>query len=173
VAAATARRQALEGQAAELLPRYAQAAADAGVMPVSAAAHKLLIATAGVAIGVTLFSVIPNASPQAQLIQPQIRAAAPQAISPLISAPASSPEKQPVVAAPTPPPVPAPVLQEPVRIPATYAQAEHVQTRQAVNIRSAPDKTSQVVRIVQQGTVMTVYARRDGWVQVGDGTPWG
>jgi hypothetical protein len=49
VAAATSRRQALEGQAAEPMPRYAQAAADAAVMPVSRNTHKGLIALAGAA----------------------------------------------------------------------------------------------------------------------------
>jgi hypothetical protein len=40
-------------------------------------------------------------------------------------------------------------------------------------MRSAPDNTSPVVRIILQGTVMTAFARRDGWVQVGDDVPWG
>jgi DNA-binding helix-hairpin-helix protein with protein kinase domain len=53
-AAANSRRQALEVQTAELMSRYAQAAADAAVMPASPNAHKGLIALAGAAIGVTL-----------------------------------------------------------------------------------------------------------------------
>ena len=40
-------------------------------------------------------------------------------------------------------------------------------------MRSAPDNTSAVVRIVPQGTALAVFARRNGWVQVGDGAPWG
>jgi DNA-binding helix-hairpin-helix protein with protein kinase domain len=175
VAAATSRRQVLEGQAAELMPRYAQAAADAAVMPVRPNAHKGLIALAGAAIGVTLFSLIPHRAPQAQPTQPQIQVAMPRATAaPVPPLPPPAPEKQPVVAAPRPPaPIVPPMVPEPVRVPAPQAQNPHVQTRRAVNMRSAPDNTSPVVRIVLQGTVMTVFARRDGWVQVGDDTPWG
>ncbi len=40
-------------------------------------------------------------------------------------------------------------------------------------MRSAPDNSSPVVRIILRGTVMTAFARRDGWVQVGDDAPQG
>jgi SH3-like domain-containing protein len=40
-------------------------------------------------------------------------------------------------------------------------------------MRSAPDNTAPVVSIVPQGAVLTVFGRRDGWVQVGDDAPGG
>jgi hypothetical protein len=64
-------------------------------------AHKGLIALAGAAIGVTLFSLIPNRAPPTQ---PQIQVAVPRpAPAPVPSLPPPAPEKQPVVAAPSPP----------------------------------------------------------------------
>jgi DNA-binding helix-hairpin-helix protein with protein kinase domain len=176
VSAANSRRQALEGQAAELIPRYAQAAADAAAIPISPNAHKGLIALAGAAIGVTLLSLIPNSRLQAQSTQPQIQVAVPRAApAPIPPLPPPPPDKQPVVAAPRPSaPIMAPIVaQESVRFPVVEAQNLHVQTRQAVNMRFAPDNTSPVVRIVLQGTVMAVFGRRDGWVQVGDSNPLG
>jgi DNA-binding helix-hairpin-helix protein with protein kinase domain len=167
VAAATARRQALEGQAAELMPRYAQAAADAAVMPGSPNAHKGIIALAGATLSVTLVSLVPNSAPQVRLTQSQIEEIVPRAApAPVPPLPPAS-EKQPTVAAPS---STAPMV---AQIPAAQAQGKHVQTRQSVNMRSAPDNTSPVVRVVLQGAVMTVFARRDGWVQVGDDVPWG
>jgi hypothetical protein len=183
VAAGNSRRQALEGQAAELMSRYAQAAADAAVMPVSPNTHKGLIALAGAAIGVTLFSLIPNKAPQAQSTQPQIHDMAPPvALTP-------TPQRQPVVVTPgspapsvsavpaVPPAAPEepaiPLAQDAVRFPMVQSQNPHVQTRQAVNMRSAPDNASAVVRTVPQGTVLSVFSRRNGWVQVGEEAPWG
>ena len=175
VIAANARRHALEGQAAELIPRYAQAAVDAAAMPISRVAHTGLIGIAGASVAVTLFSLIPFKAPQAH---PQVQVAVPRVVPIQVSPPPTPP---PVVAASVPAPilVPMPVLPavqmppEPVRSPAPQSQSSHVQTHQAVNMRSAPNNTSPVVKIVQQGTVMTVFARRDGWVQVGDDAPWG
>jgi uncharacterized protein YgiM (DUF1202 family) len=159
------------------MPRYAQAAADAAVMPISPNAHKGLIALASAAIGVTLFSLIPNRAPQAQSTQPQIQIAVPRPTPTTLPPPPSAPERQPVVLSPRPPTIMVapvlPVAHEPVLSPVAPVQNPHVQTRQAVNMRSAPDNLSPVVRIVPQGTVMTVFGRRDGWVQVGDSTPWG
>jgi hypothetical protein len=179
-AAAAARRQALEGRAAELIPRYAQAAADARVRPGNPAAYKGLIAVAGAAFGATLLSLIPNVAPQAgpaniprpiQLAISQTPVAVPPVPPP--------PEKLPAIIAPAPPSapyIPTPTaIQEPVRAPppVVHADSQRLLTRQAVNMRSAPDNTSQIVRIVPQGTVFGVYARRDGWVQVGSNTPEG
>ena len=178
VTAAKSRRQALEGQAAELVPRYAQAAADAAAMPISHVAHTGLIGVAGAAIAVTLFSLIPHKAPQAQSTLPQAQTSG-QLPTPAPVPPPTALQKQ-SVAPPSPAPVPSPpslspvqISPEPVRLPASQGQNSRVQTRQAVNIRSAPDNTSPVVRIVQQGAVLAVFARRDGWLQVGDDAPWG
>ncbi len=176
VAAATSRRQALEGEAAELMPRYAQAAADAAVMPVSPNAHKGLLALAGAAIGVTLFiSLIPHRAAQTQTIQREtevlLRPASPAPLLPPLPPVAAAPKAS---AASTVAVVPtAPLLHEPIRFPMTEAQNFHVQTQKAVNMRAAPDNASPVVKTVPQGTVMTGFARRDGWVQVGDDIPRG
>ena len=182
IATATARRQALEGKAAELMPRYAQAAADAAVTPVGPNTHKGLIALAGAAIGVTLIS---NSAPRPG--STQVPVAVPRA--PPTAAPVPRPPVPQPTPTPLPPPMPAeqadiiapaplplapiPMLQTPSRAPVTGAARQHVQTRQAVNMRSAPDNTSTVMRIVPQGAVMTEYARRDGWVQVGEDAPSG
>jgi hypothetical protein len=185
IAAATAHRQALEGKAAELMPRYTQAAADAAVMPVSPNAHKGLIALASAAICVNLLSLVSNSGPRPGSTQVQV--AVPQ--SPPTAAPVPHPPVPQPTPTPSPPAMPAeqadivapallpvlpiPMLQAPFRAPVTSPAGQHVQTRQAVNMRSAPDNTSTVVRIVPQGAVMTVYARRDGWVQVGEDAPQG
>ena len=178
VAATRSHRQALEGQAAELIPRYAQAAADAAVMPVSPNAHKGLIALAGASISVTVLSLIPNGVPRAQLTKPQIQVAVSRAApAPAPVPPPAHEKQQQVVVAPKPTaPIAvlvAPAAQQPVQLSPAQAQNSHVMTRQAVNMRFAPDNTSPVVRVVLQGTVMTVFGRRDGWIQVGDDSPWG
>jgi DNA-binding helix-hairpin-helix protein with protein kinase domain len=183
VGAANSRRQALEGQLAELMPRYAQAAADAAVAPGNPTMHKSLIALASLSICVTLFSLIPNTKPRAALIQPPVQivtpgtasppAALPPAALPPLPPPPPEPPSQQVVAAPRlPSPTFLPVLPTPTEAPGAQPTS-HVQTKQSVNMRSAPDNTSPVVRIILQGTVMTAFARRDGWVQVGDDAPRG
>jgi SH3-like domain-containing protein len=54
------------------------------------------------------------------------------------------------------------------------ATGDRVLTRQGANVRVAPNKDSTVQRVVPGGVVLQVYSRsRDGWVQVGDGAPWG
>ena len=178
VGAAKSRRQALEGQLAELMPRYAQAAADAAVAPGNPTMHKSLIALAILSICVTLFSLIPNAKPRAALIQPPVQILTPRTASlpaalPPLPPPPPEPPKQQVVAAPSlRSPTFLPVLPTPTEAPGAQPTS-HVQTKQSVNMRSAPDNTSPVVRIILQGTVMTVFARREGWVQVGDDAPRG
>ncbi|MBU8546131.1 MULTISPECIES: SH3 domain-containing protein [Roseomonadaceae] len=62
-AAHTSRRQALEGRVAELRPQYAQAAADAAVVPENRTTHKRLLALAGAAAAVALVTGIGHRSP--------------------------------------------------------------------------------------------------------------
>jgi DNA-binding helix-hairpin-helix protein with protein kinase domain len=58
MAAHTERRQALEGRAAELLPQYAQALADASVVPQDQTTPKRLFALSGVATALALITGI-------------------------------------------------------------------------------------------------------------------
>ena len=178
VGAANSRRQTLEGQLAELMPRYAQAAADAAIAPGNPTMHKSLIALASLSICVSLFSLISNTKPSAALIQPTVQivtpgsASLPAALTPLPPPPPEPPRQQIVAAPSLPPPTFLPVLPTPTRAPGAQSTS-HVQTKQSLNMRSAPDNTSPVVRIIPQGTVMTAFARRDGWVQVGNDAPQG
>jgi DNA-binding helix-hairpin-helix protein with protein kinase domain len=178
VGAANSRHQALQGQLAELMPRYAQANADAAVTPGHPTKHKSLIALASLSICVTLFSLIANTTPKAALIQPPVQIVAPRIASPPVTlpplpSPPPEPPRQQIVAAPSlPSPTLPPVLPTPTKAPGTLPTS-HVQTKQPVNMRSAPDNASPVVRIILQGTVMTAFGRRDGWVQVGDDAPQG
>jgi hypothetical protein len=82
-----------------------------------------------------------------------------------------SPPLPPVMASPRVVPVPEPQPQ-PSPEPAPVHNP-HVVTRQAVNLREAPNNTSQVLRAVPQGAILVAYTRRDGWVQVGDDMPRG
>jgi hypothetical protein len=56
--------------------------------------------------------------------------------------------------------------------PAPPMDAGRVITRQGANIRDAPT-SSTVFRTVPRGTVLQVFARRDGWIQVGQDVPMG
>ena len=172
VGAANSRRQALEGQLAELMPRYAQANADAAIAPRNPTMQKSLIALASLSICATLFSLIPKTTPKAASIQPPVQVVTPWVAAPPFVPPPPEPPRQQVAAPSLPPPTSPQVPPTPTKAIGT-AQTSHVQTKQLVNMRSAPDNTSPVVRIILQGMVMTAFARRDGWVQVGDDMPWG
>jgi hypothetical protein len=56
--------------------------------------------------------------------------------------------------------------------PAPPMDAGRVITRQGANIRDAPT-SSTVLRAVPRGTVLQVFARRDGWIRVGQDVPIG
>jgi hypothetical protein len=56
--------------------------------------------------------------------------------------------------------------------PAPPMDAGRVITRQGANIRDAPT-SSTVLRTVPRGTVLQVFTRRDGWIQVGQDVPMG
>jgi len=195
---ANARRQALKGRAAELLPKYAQALADASVVPKGKIAHERLLALAAVTLALVLFTQeagqAPRQVPQTSVpayVQPparplptplpQIEAA--RVLPPTLRQPSASPET-----------VDAPAIQEATRTPVQSAPNETIQTqtahthtaapvaeaegdrmvtRQSANVRSAPVGTASVLRIAPQGTVLRVHGRSAGWVQVGDETPWG
>ncbi len=139
VGAANSRRQALEAQLAELMPRYAQAAADAAFAPGNPTTHKSLIALASVSICVTLFSLITTATPEAALIQPPIQIATPGTNSPPLALPLPpppppppEPPRQQFVTVPNlPPPTSPPVLPAPTKAPG--AQPTSQCTNEAVS----------------------------------------
>jgi hypothetical protein len=56
--------------------------------------------------------------------------------------------------------------------PAPPMDAGRVITRQGANIRDAPTNST-VLRTVPRGTVLQVFTRRDGWIQVGQDVPMG
>ncbi len=51
--------------------------------------------------------------------------------------------------------------------------AERMVTRQTANVREAPNLRAGVVRTIPLGTVIHVFGRSNGWVQVGENGPWG
>jgi hypothetical protein len=57
-------------------------------------------------------------------------------------------------------------------IPEATPSMQRVITRQGANIRDAPT-SSTVLRTVPRGTVLQVFTRRDGWIQVGQDVPMG
>jgi DNA-binding helix-hairpin-helix protein with protein kinase domain len=103
-AAHTARRQALEGRAAELVPQYAQALADAAVVPEDRTTHKRLLAMSGAAAALALVTGIGGSPSTSGYSPPQVatvRPAAPVAI-PSVSPPPPAPAPQVQVARPAP-----------------------------------------------------------------------
>ena len=140
LASANARRQALEGRAAELLPRYAQAAADVRAMPGDSTTDKGIFALAGVTAGVVLMTLISSKIPHAG--SPAIMAS--QFTAPAMPSPPQSlvdPPLPPVMASARVVPVPEPQPQ-PSPEPAPVHNP-HVVTRQAAShLREAPNNTS-------------------------------
>jgi hypothetical protein len=56
---------------------------------------------------------------------------------------------------------------------ASSAGGERVVTRQGANVRANANGSANVLRTVAQGAILQVHGRRNGWVQVGDTSPWG
>jgi hypothetical protein len=65
-------------------------------------------------------------------------------------------EVAPSAAAPSPPPA-----------------GDRVVARSGVRIHAAPKQAAAVARTTRSGTVLSVFARKGNWVQVGDDAPWG
>lgn len=83
VASHATRRQALEGRAAELRPQYAQALADAAVVPEDRTTHKRLLALSGVAAALAIGTGLGGPSSTPRYNQPPVmatRQAAPVAL---------------------------------------------------------------------------------------------
>lgn len=209
-AAADTRRRMLEGKAAELLPKLAQATADANAAPGTEAALKRAAAVAGVALAAAVVVGLSRKQP-APISTPLPSPVEFQRPGPINTAPPAQPERgstSSTPATPGPIPPPAPPHSEPsprtplypeqrsappaptVRVapslsgspwpqPTSPASAgtpeavERVTTRQGANVREAPNGSAAVVRTAPAGAVFRVFSRNSGWVQVGDGSPWG
>ena len=170
-AASTAehRRRMLESKAAELQPRLAQAQADADAAPGGEVAHKRRLGVSVAALGVTALLSLggdqsaqrgayapPPVSPQRAALQPVPKLEAPMRQDRTADTPATArPQTGGTAAAGTPDP------------------SERVVARQGANVREAPNGGANVVRTAPSGTVLRVFGRNGGWVQVGDSTPWG
>jgi Bacterial SH3 domain len=57
--------------------------------------------------------------------------------------------------------------------PVAITAPEHVVTRSTTNLRTRPDQSAQVVRVVPGRLILTVFAHSDDWVQVGGAEAWG
>jgi len=183
-ASVNANRQALQRRAAELVPRYAQAAADARAASYNDVANKRLLVLAATTLVAVLVSLIPSQSPQAErlAIQPTPVASPPPhppvSLSPASAEPpavvrSSNVDPQPKSPEPAAASAPRPSSPAPPPTPVVEEQIRHVVTLQAANVREAANNTSPVLRTVPQGMVLRVYDRSAGWVRVGDQTPWG
>ena len=182
VATANARRAALEGRAADIIPHYAQAAADLRAIPADPTTHKQLLGLAGATLVLAMIMLGSGRSPQAEPPTTRVaRVAAP--VPALSSVPAPNPtppteaSRPRATIAPKPSPIALPPVQEatstPAPIPVAPNNEGRVVARQAANVRDAPDNGSAILRTVPTGAVLRVYDRRDGWIKIGDTTPWG
>ena len=183
-ASADARRSALEGQAAEIMDRYAQAAADVRAIPGDPVTHKRLLGLAGATLVLAMIMLALGRSPQAELPAAGVAnvAAPPSASFPSNPATDQAPRRGvsnlSVTVAPKPTPVPVPPTDiqgptPPERAPTALSSEVWVVARQAANVRESPNNGSAVLRIVPKGAALRVYDRRDGWIQVGDAIAWG
>jgi hypothetical protein len=57
--------------------------------------------------------------------------------------------------------------------PVAIAAPEHVVTQSTTNLRTRPEQSAQVVRVVPGRLILTVFAHSDDWVQVGGAEAWG
>lgn len=180
--------EALKAQEAELLPNYAQALADAKAAPKDERANKRLLIMSGAAFAGVLFSSISRLpSPSGHSLataQPRLpvqtsisRAQSTARNDPNLSVPKLRlHEQQQSANSPTPTMRMAaiPLAVTPLATALTnQSQDERIVTRQAGNVRAAPDNSAVVVRTAPQGTVLHVFGRSNGWVQVGDDKAWG
>lgn len=78
-------------------------------------------------------------------------------------------------AAPMAVPAAVPTVSASAALPASAlpVEGERVVTKQGANVRGDANGSSGVVRTVAQGVTLQVHGRRNGWVQVGDTSPWG
>jgi hypothetical protein len=123
-----------------------------------------------VAVGVLMFWGLSSrgGSREVAYMEPA-QAAAPIPVKP--AAPPAPPQEQPVqktqpTAAAQEQPTPAPA-------PAATRVQEQVATSRPATIRARPDERSQVLRSVPHKVIMTVFEKKNDWLQVGSTYPWG
>jgi DNA-binding helix-hairpin-helix protein with protein kinase domain len=173
VASAASRRAGLERRAAELLPLYARAAADARIIPGDRIIHKRLLCLAGATtlLAMTMMEfpdVLQGGSPVAKTAQmppPVVQAAK---ITPPVSSPTVERAQQSAI-------LPSPLLSPASAAAPMFApppDSGRVVTRRGTNVRDTPNGST-VLRTVPRGMVLRVFARRDRWVQVGEESPMG
>ncbi len=171
---AATHRKALECRSAELLPLYSQAAADARIVPGDVITHKRLLGLAGATAVLAILMFGIGRAPQAGIpVAKLVQLPAPAVVAPIPTALPTKPFKDVEAPRPAPTPPPPAIMPTPVAAPTpAFPDIGKVVLRQTANIRDAPNGQT-IIREAPQGTVLKVYARRDGWVQVGDDAPWG
>ena len=203
VVAHTTRRQALEGRAAELLPQYAQALADAAVVPEDRTTHKRLLAMSGAAAALALVTGFGHRPPSPRYnpppmatVRPSIPIGTPptpspapapaqpvQAVRPTPAVRTPQGSEAPRLAQPwraepveTPPPAagsPWPQVANPASAALRMGEIEHVAMKQAGYVRAAPNGNSAIVRTAPGGARLRTFSKNAGWIQVGEEEPWG
>ena len=181
-AAVTNQRRSLQGRLSELTTRYSQALADKSVASQGEGAAIKHMILSGVAVVVALSSANSVKIPSHNTALPSnptatagptaataLQAAKPPTVIPVETSPktvvrtsTSSNEGPP--AAPT-------VTTLPART--TEAIVERIRLRTAANVRAAADASAAIIRIAPTGTELRVFAKKTGWIQVGDAEPWG
>ena len=188
---ATHQRARLIGHLAELQPRYAQALTDASVGFEDGSASIRLACISGVAACIAIFTAQPSTIATlgsvrtAAVVQPSVGVTVrPQPITP--PAPAQAPAPAPAKLsfntfshetsnpAPVSTPVQTPVVQPSAApVPPALLTLGDVKVRLPANLRSAADSASSVVQVVAAGSILHVYRREHGWLQVGNAEPMG
>jgi len=106
----------------------------------------------------------PGQRPGAPPLMPPVPDRLPQATPP----PPAPPPRASVAPAPSPAPPPS------AAAPPLVASLRRVTLRQNGNLRAHPNGGGTVLRVVEQGSTLNVFAEAPGgWLQVGDTEPWG
>ncbi|MXP62849.1 SH3 domain-containing protein [Roseomonas sp. M0104] len=110
----------------------------------------------------------PGQRPGAPPLMPPVPDRIPQAAPPPTTPPPTPPLRPQTV------PAPAPGAARGTAPPAPAPGGRRVTLRQNGNLRAHPNGGGTVLRVVEQGTTLRVFAEAPGgWLQVGDAAPWG
>lgn len=175
-------RTGMIGHLAELQPRYAQALTDASTGFEDGSASIRLACISAVAACIAIFTAQPSSflrtsgmanTGMSSAQQPAGLSVHPQPITPPPPAPAVPSEASSLNTTVRQANDPAAVQAPPVRLTLPQNLLGDVKTRQAANLRSAADSSSAVVQVVAAGSVLHVYRKERGWLQVGETGPEG
>jgi DNA-binding helix-hairpin-helix protein with protein kinase domain len=187
------RHQALHGRLSELGPRYAQALADASVVSEGRVTHIMLLGMSSSAIlaalisGVGVRSSSGTAMPRANASFTQTPTTSGTSTPLPVSTPRTAAPPTPLTNALPPDPARRPdtsslagqqptltkAASSPATVPPINADSDRVIVKQAANVRTSANNTASIVLTAPQGTVLIVFARSAGWLQVGENEPWG